>query len=62
MSNESNASHVEMTDSELNVELGLDNARSTTGLTGELDRAQLEVKLHITKSGVKLYTQFRQFC
>ena len=41
----STTSNVEMTDSVLDQELGITNAESTTGLTGELDRAQLEVKL-----------------
>ena len=34
----------EMTDSQLDQELGIINATSTTGLTDEIGNAQLEVK------------------
>ena len=43
----------DMTDSVLDQELGITGAESNTRLTGELDRAQLEVKLNITKLGVR---------
>ena len=49
----STTSNVEMTDSVLYQELGITNAESTTGLTDELTRAQLEVKLNNPKLGVR---------
>ena len=43
----------DMTDSVLDLELGITRAESNTGLTDELTRAQLEVKLNSPKLGVR---------
>ena len=52
-----NQSDADLTDSVLELELGITRDKSTTGLTDELTRAQLEVKLNNLKLGVRaVYT------